>query len=1081
MSKQARVSTVKKNTYDCTLLSAIGLFNRIRVVSRVNSSLYLGTSFLYAFYTKIGIGGIEMGKETLQQREERIRLHWQAEHVFEKSIENRKNRDSFVFYEGPPTANGLPHVGHALGRTVKDVVARYKTMQGFLVERKAGWDTHGLPVELGVEKQLAISGKQEIEAYGIEPFVQKCRESVFTYEKIWRSFTEQLGYWVDMDEPYVTLDNRYIESVWHILSKVHKDNLLYKGHRVSPYCPSCQTSLSSHEVAQGYKDVKDLSATVKFQCVDSNEIFLGWTTTPWTLPANVALAMNPSLTYVKARLDGDIFIIAKSLALNVLGENATIVSEHKGTEFEGIAYKPPFDYVSVEHGHIVVMADYVTETSGTGVVHIAPAHGEDDYQTVKLNGLSFINIVDLQGCYTNEITDLAGRFVKDCDVNIIKLLAAKDLLFHKEKYDHSYPHCWRCDSPLLYYATDSWFIQMSALKEQLLANNATVTWYPDHIKEGRFGKFLENVVDWNISRNRYWGTPLNVWICTACGHEEAPESVAALEKLAQQPLPEDLHKPYIDNVLCHCPKCHETMQRTPEVIDVWFDSGSMPFAQHHYPFEQEEFQQQFPADVVIEGIDQTRGFFYSLLAVSALYTGQTPYKNVLSLGHVLDEHGQKMSKSKGNALDPIDLMNIYGADALRWALLVDSSPWNPKRFSTKIVQEAKSKLLDTLENTFNFYQLYTSIDQFIFDASQKGTPTLLDEWIMSRLHTTIAKVTISMDDYQFTQGCREIAKLMDDVSNWYVRRSRQRFWASGFSDDKRAAFNTLHTVLSEVCKLLAPFTPFIAEHIYMQMHNNASVHLQDYPAVTEAYINVVLEREMATIVQIVELGRSIRNAKNLKVKQPLAEIIICSPENLSKYNTIIQDELNIKKVQWLHSTEAFVEKILKLNFKTAGAAFGMQVNAVKSYVETMPVEEKNSLLRNGHLTVQLADEAVKLEQSHLLIESVVKDDYVLAEDGTLQVLLYTHLTKDLIAEGYVRDFIRYIQDQRKKLNYPIEQYIYLTIACSSEQQEMLQQFEALLRANILVMDIQFERALNNSSAFNYMFAQEELHFSMKLI
>ncbi len=1030
-------------------------------------------------FIQIRIGGSKMVKETLQQREERIRLYWHAEHVFEKSIENRKNRDSFVFYEGPPTANGLPHVGHALGRTIKDVVARYKTMQGFLVERKAGWDTHGLPVELGVEKQLGISGKQQIEEYGIEPFVQKCKESVFTYEKIWRSFTEQLGYWVDMDNPYVTLDNSYIESVWHILSKVHKDKLLYKGHRVSPYCPSCQTSLSSHEVAQGYKDVKDLSATVKFRRMDSNEIFLGWTTTPWTLPANVALAMNPNLTYVKAQLDGEVFIVAKSLVFTVLGENATILSEHQGSEFAKVAYQPPFNYISVEQGHVVVMADYVTETSGTGIVHIAPAHGEDDYQTVKEHGLSFVNVVDLQGRYTNEITDLAGRFVKDCDVDVIKLLAATNLLFHKEKYEHSYPHCWRCDSPLLYYATDSWFIQVSTLKEQLLANNGTVTWYPDHIKEGRFGKFLENVVDWNISRNRYWGTPLNVWICTACGHEEAPDSVAALSALAQQPLPEDLHKPYIDDVLCTCPNCQQTMRRTPEVIDVWFDSGSMPFAQHHYPFEQEAFKKQFPADVVIEGIDQTRGFFYSLLAVSTLYTGQAPYKNVLSLGHVLDEHGQKMSKSKGNALDPIDLIDTYGADALRWALVVDSSPWNPKRFSTKIVQEAKSKLLDTLENTFSFYQLYANIDQFTFNISLQGTPTLLDKWVLSRLHTTIAKVTTHMDDYQFTQGCREIARLMDDVSNWYVRRSRQRFWASGFSDDKRAAFNTLHIVLSEVCKLLAPFTPFIAEHIYMQMHNE-SVHLQDYPMADATFINVELEEEMATIIKIVELGRSIRNAQNLKVKQPLAEIVIGSQENLSNYNTIIQDELNIKQIQWLHSTKAFIETNFKLNFKTAGAAFGKQVNAVKLYVETMSAQEKNILLQEGKLTVQLAEQAIELEQSHLLTESIIKDGYVLAEDDALQVLLNIHLTDDLLAEGYVRDFIRSIQDQRKQLNYPIEKYINLAIACSPEQQATLQQYEELLRANVLVKDIEFVTSLNNKSALHYIFAHEELQFSLEL-
>ncbi|WP_240758334.1 isoleucine--tRNA ligase [Lysinibacillus sp. SGAir0095] len=1022
-----------------------------------------------------------MGKESLQHREQRIRQFWETEKIFEKSIQNRKDSTPFVFYEGPPTANGLPHVGHSLGRTVKDVVARYKTMQGYLVERKAGWDTHGLPVELGVEKQLGISGKQEIERFGIEPFIEKCKESVFTYEKIWRSFTEKLGYWVDLDNPYLTLSNEYIESVWNILSKVHRDQMLYKGHRVSPYCPSCQTSLSSHEVAQGYKDVKDLSATVKFKRVDADEYFLGWTTTPWTLPANVALAINPSLTYVKAEHKGETYILSKSLLSSVVGAEARVISEHKGTEFEGVAYKAPLNYVTVEKGHIVVMADYVTETSGTGIVHMAPAYGEDDYRTVQQNGLSFVNVVDQQGRYTKEVTDLEGQFVKECDVEIIKLLAASNTLFHKEKYEHSYPHCWRCDSPLLYYATDSWFIKMGSLKEQLLENNASVTWYPEHIKEGRFGNFLENVVDWNISRNRYWGTPLNIWVCSSCKHEFAPGSIEELNSLATGKLPEnlELHKPYIDNVKCSCPKCHSEMQRTPEVIDVWFDSGSMPFAQHHYPFEQAAFQKQYPADVVIEGIDQTRGFFYSLLAVSTLYKGKAPYKNVLSLGHVLDEHGQKMSKSKGNALDPLELMQTFGADALRFSLLVDSSPWNPKRFSTKIVQEAKSKLLDTFENTFHFYQLYASIDGFIYDPLRPGKKTKLDEWVLSRLHITIGKVTALMDDYQFTQACREMANLVDEVSNWYVRRSRQRFWASGFTEDKRAAFNTLYEVLSEVCKLLAPFTPYIAEDIYQQLHGN-SVHLEDYPKVKKEIIQGNLDEEMNTVLKIVELGRSLRNTKSLKVKQPLAEMIICSTASLEKYQKIIQEELNVKKVRWTANLVGLEEINLKLNFKTAGAAFGKKVNEVKKHIENLSSAEKEKFLAEGKLKIKLAEESVEVLQHHISTDSQLKDGYALAEDGSLKVLLKTVLNEELIAEGHIRDFIRCIQDNRKKMNYPIEKYITLHIYCPPECQELITRFEQLIKANVLVEDILFVHENHSYSAISYKLNQYELNFAMLL-
>ena len=1010
-------------------------------------------------------------RENTVERESRIQGYWRKNYTFSHSVENRKNQQAFVFWEGPPTANGLPHVGHALGRTIKDVVARYKTMQGFYVERKAGWDTHGLPVELGVEKQLGISGKQEIEKYGVQPFIEKCKESVFTYEQKWRAFTEQLGYWVDMDDPYMTLSNSYIESVWNILSHVHQDGRLYKGHRVSPYCPSCQTSLSSHEVAQGYKDVKDLSATVKFKVEGKNEYFLGWTTTPWTLPANVALAMNKEITYVKVLKDEAIYIVAKSLVAKLFKDEVEILSEHAGAEFEGVRYVAPFDYVQVERGHEVVLADYVTEVSGTGIVHIAPAYGEDDYRTVQQNQLSFVNVVDGQGCYTADVKELAGKFVKDCDVEIIKLLSEKGLLFAKEKYEHSYPHCWRCDSPLLYYATDSWFINMSSLKAELIANNNEVTWYPDHIKHGRFGKFLENVVDWNISRNRYWGTPLNVWICEECQYEVAPNSVEALKALAKNEVQSDLelHKPYIDHVTCKCPKCHGEMKRTPEVIDVWFDSGSMPFAQHHVPFENEEkIAQQFPADVVIEGIDQTRGFFYSLLAVSTLFTGKAPYKNVLSFGHVLDENGQKMSKSKGNTLDPVELMEQFGADALRWSLLVDSSPWNPKRFAKRNVQEAKSKLIDTLDNTLRFYQLYAEIDQYKFDPANAGERTALDEWILSRLNNTIQNVTNHMEVYQLTQATREIAQLVEELSNWYIRRSRNRFWANGMSADKIAAFHTLNVVLTKISLLLAPFTPFVAEDLYMQLHGE-SVHLQDYPTVEEPLINQQLESEMEYVLTVVELGRSIRNEKAIKVKQPLANLFIATKKpnfNYEAYKEIIEQELNVKNVQWLKDFKAYEKIHYSLNFKTAGAEFGKHVNKVKEYVTHLSNEEKQQLENNQLLNLLIDGNPMTLTFQHLNKQSSVDEEYALSESGDCRVLLDVTITEELRKEGKMRELVRAIQDARKQWNYPLYEYITISIVSNEKVVKALKAYETFLYQNVLLQEVQYQVEFETNKKIN---------------
>ncbi|EMA6343053.1 isoleucine--tRNA ligase [Bacillus cytotoxicus] len=1002
-------------------------------------------------------------KESAVGRETRIRKQWKKQNIFEQSIRNREGAQSFVFYEGPPTANGLPHVGHALGRTIKDLVARYKTMTGYKVLRKAGWDTHGLPVELGVEKQLGISGKHEIEEYGVEPFIEKCKESVFTYEKQWREFTESIGYWVDMDEPYVTLENSYIESVWHILGTIHEKGLLYKGHRVSPYCPSCQTSLSSHEVAQGYKMVKDLSATVKFKVLNREEYFLGWTTTPWTLPANVALAVHPDMDYVKAKKDGVVYIVAKERAHQVLKENYQVVSTHKGKEFVGISYSALFPMDEVTNGYRVISAHFVTGDSGTGIVHIAPAYGEDDYKIVQSQGLSFLHVVDEKGEYTEAVPFLQGRFVKECDVDIVRYLAREGLLYHKEKYEHSYPHCWRCDSPLLYYAGESWFIRTTELKETFLQNNDEVTWYPDHMKHGRFGKFLKNMVDWNISRNRYWGTPLNVWECENCHHSFAPKSIAELRARSVKEVHEDLelHKPYVDEVNVCCDKCGNIMRRTPEVIDVWFDSGSMPFAQYHYPFENKElFTEQFPADVIAEGIDQTRGWFYSLLAVAALYTGKVPYKRVLSLGHVLDEQGQKMSKSKGNALDPVELIEKFGADALRWALLVDSAPWNAKRFSERTVQEAKSKLVDTLVNVYSFYVLYANLDNYNPHGEYEMKRTKLDEWVLSRLHSTTKKARRALEEYQFTNAAREIASFVDEVSNWYVRRSRNRFWESGMSPAKVAAYETLHEVLVIVSKLLAPFTPFIAEDIHLNLEGS-SVHLADYPAGDETYIQKELEEEMNAVLQVVELGRSNRNQHALKVKQPLAELVLLDHHkqniNWKAYSDIIMDELNVKSFHVELDETKYTSHQLKLNFKVAGPKFGKYVNTVNDWLKQLSKEEVQSFITTKKAVCSVSSEEFIVTVEDVLIEKVPKAGFSNATNGQYTVMLDTNVTKELLQEGVAREFIRVVQEYRKQLHLPIHLRVDVVVDTDDELQSALTKYKELIEENLLIKQFTFQR------------------------
>lgn len=1053
-------------------------------------------------------------KESSVARERRILENWREQKVFQQSIEQREGKPSFVFYEGPPTANGLPHAGHVLGRVIKDFIARYKTMSGYQVLRKAGWDTHGLPVELGVEKHLNISGKKEIEEYGVEAFIQKCKESVFQYEKQWRDFSEEIGYWLDFDQPYVTLDNDYIESVWNILSKIHGKGLLYKGHRVTPYCPSCQTSLSSHEVAQGYKNVKDLSATVKFTNKANGEHFLVWTTTPWTLPSNVALAVNENLTYVRVKQGEDIYILAKALVEDVLQGEYELLSEHQGREWIGAEYRAPFEYVQVDRGHVVIGADFVSEKSGTGIVHLAPAFGEDDYYAVQKHELSFVNPVDSAGRYKEQMGALSGRFVKECDVDIVRDLASRDLLYTKEKYEHSYPFCWRCDSPLLYFAMESWFIKTTAVKEQLIANNQQVNWYPEHIKNGRFGKFLEDLIDWNISRSRYWGTPLNVWECTACDHQCAPAGIEDLRRHAVQDVIDiELHKPYIDEVELTCPKCQGLMKRTPEVIDVWFDSGSMPFAQYHYPFEnQERFQQQYPADMICEGIDQTRGWFYSLLAVSTLYTGQPPYKNVMSLGHILDENGQKMSKSKGNVLNPSELVQEFGADALRWALLADSAPWNSKRFSKKIVAEAKSKVIDTLMNVHSFYTLYATIDGFDPHAEQEKRKTqtekgqtelgagaeaqvqqssaqqnpahqdptqqgyaqqgtvgngsqskknLLDQWILSKLNSTVRKVEQELEKYDFMNAARAIEALIDELSNWYIRRSRDRFWGEGLNEDKVGAYLTLHEVLVTLSKLLAPFVPFIAEDIYKNLEGG-SVHLADFPQVNESYINEQLEAEMAYVLQIVELARSVRNSTAIKTKQPLSQLIVVplnqEKVNLTNYEEIIKDEINVKEIVVQQDESSLLQYALKLNFKVAGPKYGKYVNELQRYLQQIEPQQAKQAVQSGSLEYAAEDgEQLHVSLEDVVVEKVSKEGFASAAGKDCTVALNTTITVELQQEGLVRDIVRVIQDYRKKLNLPVEQRIHLVLDVDTDTKEALQRFDELFKRSVLLHKVSFEK------------------------
>lgn len=1000
-------------------------------------------------------------KERARERELRVLEQWRQNDVFQKSVENRVGNPPFVFYEGPPTANGLPHIGHMLGRVIKDFIGRYKTMRGYKVVRKAGWDTHGLPVELSVEKQLGISGKQEIEKYGVENFVQKCKDSVFEYEREWRKLTEAIGYWTDMDHPYVTLKNSYIETVWHILSSIHQKGLLYKGHRVSPYCPCCQTTLSSHEVAQGYEVVKDLSAVVKFRSKDTRDIFLAWTTTPWTLPANSALAINKELSYSRVKQNEEVFVVATDLVEKVMRGDYEVISTHKGSEFIGVSYDAVFPYLTVSNGHVIIAADFVSNTSGTGIVHVAPAYGEDDSKAAQKNGIATLHTVDKTGRFTELIEPFHGRFVKECDIDIIKYLAHNGFLYHKEKFEHRYPFCWRCKSPLLYYAMESWFIETTAVRNKLIENNQTIEWYPDHLREGRFGNFLEDLVDWNISRNRYWGTPLNVWVCEECKTEFAPGSVKEMRNRAVHSVPADLdlHKPYVDEIHLRCEGCSGTMKRTPEVIDVWFDSGSMPFAQYHYPFENETtFHEQYPADMICEGIDQTRGWFFSLLAVSTLFNGNAPFKRVISTGHILDENGQKMSKSKGNVIDPWEIIEAYGADAFRWALLSDSAPWNSKRFSKQIVAEAKSKVIDTLTNAHAFFVLYATIDGYKPTKSSKLSQNEMDRWILSRLNSVVREVRDALDAYDFLNSSKVIEKFIDELSNWYIRRSRDRFWGKGLTEDKQDAYQTLHHVLVTTSKLISPFAPFIAEEMHNNLVDEQSIHLSDYPEVDEALMNTGLESEMQIVRQIVELARNVRNETNIKTRQPLAELVVVTNQRveISKFIDIIKEEVNVKEVRLVTNDQHLISVSLKLNYKVAGPIYGKNMGEIQRYLLDLSSEEAKDLLQEESFVFTASDgKAITVDRQVILTEKTPREGYAASANQLMTVVLNTAITPELKREGIAREVIRVIQDYRKRLDLPVEKRVDVLLSADDEVREATKQFENILRESILMDSISY--------------------------
>ena len=1006
-------------------------------------------------------------------REKQTEKFWEDNDIFRKSMRDREGNEIYMFYDGPPTANGKPHIGHVLTRVIKDMIPRYRTMKGYEVPRKAGWDTHGLPVELEVEKLLGLDGKDQIEKYGMEPFIKKCKESVWKYKGMWEDFSNTVGFWADMDDPYVTYDNNFIESEWWALKRIWDKKLLYKGFKIVPYCPRCGTPLSAQEVAQGYKDVKERSAIVRFKVVGEDAYFLAWTTTPWTLPSNIALCVNPEEDYAKVKAaDGYTYYMAVALLDTVLGKLAEegqkayeILETYKGKDLEYKEYEPlyqcAYDCASKQNkkAFFVTCDTYVTLTDGTGVVHIAPAFGEDDAKVGRKYDMPFVQLVDEKG-NMGETTPFAGLFVKKADPEVLKDLDGRGLLYDAPKFEHSYPHCWRCDTPLIYYARESWFIKMTEVKDDLIANNNTINWIPESIGKGRFGDWIENVQDWGISRNRYWGTPLNIWECE-CGHQHSIGSIEELKEMSDN-CPDDieLHRPYIDDVTIKCPCCGKQMHRVPEVIDCWFDSGSMPFAQHHYPFENKEvFEKQFPADFISEAVDQTRGWFYSLLAESTLLFNKAPYKNVIVLGHVQDENGQKMSKSKGNAVDPFDALNKYGADAIRWYFYINSAPWLPNRFHGKAVVEGQRKFMSTLWNTYAFFVLYADIDNFDptkYELNYDQLP-VMDKWLLSRLNTAVQAVDNDLANYKIPEAARALQEFVDEMSNWYVRRSRERFWAKGMEQDKINAYMTLYHALVTIAKTAAPMIPFMTEDIYQNLVRSVdkdapeSIHLCDFPTVNEAWIDKDLEADMKELLEIVVLGRACRNTANIKNRQPIGTMYVKAEKKMSEFYTdIIADELNVKEVKFADDVESFISYSFKPQLRTVGPKYGKLLGGIRqALTDINGTAAMNELRTNGVLKLDINGNDVELTEEDLLIETAQTEGYVSESDGETSVVLDTNLTPELIEEGFVREIISKIQTMRKEAGFEVMDKIVVYAHGNDKIQDVMKAHEDEIKSEVL--------------------------------
>ena len=1008
-------------------------------------------------------------------REKKVEEFWKENHIFEKSMENRKEGETYTFYDGPPTANGKPHIGHVLTRVIKDMIPRYRTMKGYMVPRKAGWDTHGLPVELEVEKKLGLDGKEQIEEYGMEPFIKQCKESVWKYKGMWEDFSSTVGFWADMEHPYVTYYDDYIESEWWALKEIWNKKLLYKGFKIVPYCPRCGTPLSAQEVSQGYKTVKERSAVVRFKVIGEDAYFLAWTTTPWTLPSNVALCVNPDETYCKVKVaDGYTYYMAEALLDKVLGKLAKeegekayeVLETYKGTDLEHKEYEPLFACAGEaaakqkKKAHFVTCDTYVTMSDGTGIVHIAPAFGEDDSRIGRNYDLPFVQFVDGQGNLTKE-TPYAGVFVKKADPMVLTDLDKEGKLFDAPKFEHEYPHCWRCDTPLIYYARESWFIKMTAVKDDLIRNNNTINWIPESIGKGRFGDWLENVQDWGISRNRYWGTPLNIWQCD-CGHMHSIGSRQELFEMSgdEKAKTVELHRPYIDEITLKCPECGGEMHRVPEVIDCWFDSGAMPFAQHHYPFENKElFEQQFPANFISEAVDQTRGWFYSLLAESTLLFNKAPYKNVIVLGHVQDENGQKMSKSKGNAVDPFDALNKYGADAIRWYFYINSAPWLPNRFHGKAVVEGQRKFMSTLWNTYAFFVLYADIDNFDptkYNLEYDQLP-VMDKWLLSRLNTTVQAVDNDLANYKIPEAARALQEFVDEMSNWYVRRSRERFWAKGMEQDKINAYMTLYHALVTIAKTAAPMIPFMTEDMYQNLVRSVdkdaieSIHLCDFPTVNEAWIDKDLEADMKELLEIVVLGRACRNTANIKNRQPIGTMYVKAEKKMDKFYTdIIADELNVKEVKFADDVESFISYSFKPQLRTVGPKYGKLLGGIKQALTDIDgTAAMNELRTNGVLKLDINGNDVELTEEDLLIETAQTEGYVSESDGETSVVLDTNLTPELIEEGFVREIISKIQTMRKEAGFEVMDKIVVYAHGNDKIQEVMKAHEDEIKSEVL--------------------------------